>query len=253
MNASSLIKESLRRAGLIVVRSHHASARQLTDPPQGLFDDILFRAFRSQQKLCFLQIGANDGIRADPIRLKILRHGWRGVLVEPLPFFFEQLRKNYAGCPGLKFINAAVDAAAGRRPIYFLDPGLREVPDWSRGLASFDLARLRSAAADLGLGNQAIKEETVPTVTWDELLLELGPRPCDVLVVDAEGHDISLLRAAPLARWRPQVIHFEHACAPEAERLSFYGELIQLGYELATIAGDTIAWRMAAEPSATPR
>lgn len=79
-------------------------------------------------------------------------------------------------------------------------------------------------------------------MTWDRLLAVFGSKPCDVLVIDAEGYDITLLRAAPLDLWRPRVILFEHSCAPAAERLAYYGELIRLGYEIASDGPDTVAW-----------
>jgi FkbM family methyltransferase len=250
MSASSGAKAALHRLGLIVVRRHHAAARYVQDPPRDIFDDLLLRVFPTLENLRFLQIGANDGIRADPIRQKVLDHHWSGLLVEPVPALFAALQKNYAGYAGLQFVNAAIDHQAGERPIFLLQPSLPGLPDWAHGLASFDPARVRQAAGELGLGEEAIVQQTVRTITWDALLADFGARPCDVLLVDAEGYDLPLLRAAPLGRWQPRMIHFEHACATEADRLAFYGELLALGYELASSAGDTIAWRSA--PSSPP-
>ncbi|HVW19731.1 MAG TPA: FkbM family methyltransferase [Opitutaceae bacterium] len=242
MNAGDLVKASLGRFGLIALRKSHPAAPYLADPPRSALDSILLRVFRELHGLRFLQIGANDGVRADPVRAKVLRHEWTGLLVEPLPPLFAQLQANYSGRPGLDFLNAAVDVTAGTRKLYFIRPGLPGIPDWAGGLGSFDLLRLRQAASELKLDEAAIAEQTVPTVTWDDLRRRFGPRPCDLLVIDTEGYDLTLLRAALLARWRPRVIQFEHACSPADERLAIYGELLALGYEIASDEGDTVAW-----------
>lgn len=41
----------------------------------------------------FLQIGANDGRRADPLRKLVMRHKLTGLAVEPLPDIFMELKK----------------------------------------------------------------------------------------------------------------------------------------------------------------
>lgn len=241
MSPTQFAKDLSRRLGFTVVRDSHAAAKYLRAPSDQLFDLVLVRVFPSLHGLRFIQIGANDGVRCDPVRDKVLQYAWSGLLVEPLPPLFAELRRNYAGCPGLEFRNVAVDAAAGARTIHFLRPGL-PVPDWAHGLATFDLGRLQRTARELGRTDADILHEEIRTVTWDELLASTAEPRCDVLVVDAESHDIPILRAAPLRRLRPRVIHFEHGCAAPADRLAFYGELIGLGYELGTEGTDTTAW-----------
>jgi FkbM family methyltransferase len=248
MSITRFFKQFLRRRGLVVARSTNVAVRYLEAEPNTQLDLVLLQAFPRSDGLRFIQIGANDGRRGDPVWHKVHAHGWTGLLVEPMPSVFAELRRNYAGWGGLTFLNAAVDVAAGTRPIYFLRPGLT-VPDWAHGLPTFDRARLERTAAELGLAADAIEQAEIRAVTWDQVLADFGAGPCDVLVVDAEAYDIPILRAAPLRQLRPKVIHFEHSCATLPDRLGFYGELIELGYELATDGPDTTAWlRPAARP-----
>jgi FkbM family methyltransferase len=248
MSLVQLSKRVLRQAGVAVVREHNTTLKYVENPPAGLFDLLLLEVFGSFAGRRFIQIGANDGVRGDPVFYKVRDHGWSGLLIEPLPDLFAELQRNYAGQPGLTFLNAAVDAVAGSRTLHRLRPGLA-VPDWAHGLPTFDRARLQKTAGELGLPADAIIAQEVPTIAWAGVLAAFGNGPCDVLVVDAEAHDIPILRAAPLARLRPRIIHFEHGCAVLADRLAWYGELIGLGYELATDGPDTIAWlRPAASP-----
>lgn len=66
--------------------------------------DFLNRFSRTRRgKVNFIQIGANDGLRNDPVREFIIRDRWQGILVEPLPAVFAMLQHNYAYArnPGL--------------------------------------------------------------------------------------------------------------------------------------------------------
>jgi hypothetical protein len=47
--------------------------------------------YRSQ--ISFIQFGANDGKRGDPINAFAKRHSWSGLVVEPVPEYFSR------GCP----------------------------------------------------------------------------------------------------------------------------------------------------------
>src|SRR5262245_48292496 len=80
------------------------------DPAYEFFD--AFSKGRRGQ-VTFIQIGANDGLRNDPIREFIVRDAWTGVLVEPLPDVFDLLKKNYSGraAARLEFVNAAISSA----------------------------------------------------------------------------------------------------------------------------------------------
>ncbi|MGD1030243.1 MAG: FkbM family methyltransferase [Opitutaceae bacterium] len=238
---TNLLKSALRSFGVIAVRRSNFAAKYLAHPPRCPFDEVLLRAFPSPDGLSFVQIGANDGCRNDPIRKYVSACKWRGVAVEPDPKYFQELCKTYEGCPDVRLLNAAVDTAEGERNLYYLRTDLVPLPDWASGTGSLDLARVQSVAKDLSLPAEAIASRRVKTVTWDSVWAALGAETCDVLVLDTEGHDVVLLRAADLARRRPRVVHFEHSCLAMAERLAFYGELLDAGYELSTSMADTTA------------
>jgi hypothetical protein len=45
----------------------------------------LFLKLLSKDKVRFIQIGANDGIKNDPVHAFIKKYYWTGILVEPIP------------------------------------------------------------------------------------------------------------------------------------------------------------------------
>lgn len=229
----------LRQVGLEIIRSTHPAAAYLRHAPATAFESILLRTFPDLTGLTFVQIGANDGVRCDPIHRFIDRYAWSGVLLEPLPVHFEALRRLHGANPRLRLMQAALDVEAGTRPIYNVRAS--GLPDWAQGLASLDLNRVRQAARDLGLDESAVTEEMVTTVTWQEVWSSLHQRRCDLLLLDTEGYDIHLLRQARLEQHRPRIVHFEHACVSDEERIAFYRELLALGYEISTHGVDTTA------------
>ena len=221
----------------------HAGLPFLEHPPQTAFDLVLLHCFPSLQGLNFLQIGANDGQRADPLTSYLESCAWSGLMFEPLQSNHAALTHRHRGNPRLQIRQAAVDLTGGQRTMYDLDhlshPAL---PDWAHGLGSFSRERVLTAARELRLPDSAVIEQEISTVGWNEVWLEFGDRRCDLLVLDTEGYDLVLLRQADLGQHRPRLIHFEHACANADDRILFYRELIDLGYELATDGPDTTAW-----------
>ena len=229
--------------GMVAITQGHAGCRYVDHPPHGVFDATLLRIFPSLQDLNFIQIGANDGKRFDPIHQFVVKYNWRGMLVEPVPVNFRALQATYAGNCRLILLPAAVDTVPGQRVIYHIRedaPG--NVPEWVWGLASFDRPHLLGTISTMGWTEDVIAAVTVPVITWSEIWQKLPVGKCDVLVIDTEGHDIRLLRAANLAQHRPKLIQFEHTHVSEQERMEFYRELIALGYDLASDRGDTVAW-----------
>ncbi len=244
----TLAKHMLARLGVRAVAAGNIAVRYLDHPPRSLFDVVLLRCFADLRGLRFIQVGANDGQRYDPLAAFIGPHGWQGVMLEPMPAYFGALRRRYGSQPGLTLLQAALDDSAGTRSIYHLAE-CAGLPDWTHGLASLDRSRLAEAARELGLPDTAIASQNVPTVTWDDVRRHLGPGGCDLLVLDTEGFDVPLLRSAGLGEFSPRVIHFEHACAPEPDQAAMHRDLRRLGYEIATEGPDTTAWRPA--PAAT--
>lgn len=236
------LRKTLALGGLELLQKSHPAARYVRHQPTNAFEDVLLRSFTHLDGLRFVQIGANDGQRADPIAHFIDQYQWSGAMYEPLAVNFAALQRRRGQSPGIQLHRAAVDLTTGQRTLYDLSENAKRLlPEWAGGLASFDRERLLNAIAGAGLDETAIVEESVPTVTWAEVWARHGTAPCDLLVLDTEGYDLPLLNAAHLEKNRPRIILFEHGDSPIPERLAMYGRLIALGYELATCEGDTVA------------
>jgi FkbM family methyltransferase len=160
-----------------------------------------------------VQIGSNDGVTGDPV-FPLLRDNpsWGALLVEPVPFLFEQLKRNYAGNKTVQFENVAVSGEAGKKSFHYVDPAARQhIPDlpfWFDQLGSFDRGHIiRHIGSAL---ERLIVTTEVPALPLEDLFERHHVSRIDVLHIDAEGHDWIILQQLDQKRFRPEFILFEH-------------------------------------------
>lgn len=154
----------------------------------------------------FVQVGANDGRLADPIRGYIETGRWHGLMIEPHPAYFADLAGLHGKRPCVALANCAVSDAEGEMELFHLSETRRDAyPPWARGCASLRRERLIEVlagqcsdgeAADVG---EDIDSVRVPVRRLDALLAEHGLDALDILVVDVEGFEINVLKSLDLS------------------------------------------------------
>lgn len=180
----------------------------------------------------FLHIGAYDGAYQDPLPAMAIRHGWRGVMVEPQPPVFERLRENFAGqAERWGFENTAVAAESGEMTFY-------TTRHQSSHVASFDRGNLLRR----GVAPEDIVGVRVPTVTVEDLLARHGAPHAHLIQIDAEGYDGQIIRSIDLTRMRPEIIRYEHVNLFPSERAEVIEHLASHGYRFMLENADTIAF-----------
>ncbi|MCF3648693.1 FkbM family methyltransferase [Synoicihabitans lomoniglobus] len=202
----------------------------------------MHRAFRDLHGLRFLQIGANDGQRNDPIFSFIRAFGWHGTLVEPNLDFVVKLESLHRRAPRIRIVPAAIAEGRATRPFYRIDASIPGLPNFAQGLATLDYNRILTACRDLGLSDSGIVQDMIDVIVWSDLDPESRLAETEVLVIDAEGYDLTLLRLWDWQRVRPPIVHFEHACADPAEYRHFLGELSGYGYDYVVEGDNTTAF-----------
>lgn len=233
-------KDLAYRAGLRVSR--------LTVPE--FLEPLLHRQLDRKGRLVFVQVGGNDGRSFDPIYRFVMRHRDRvsGVIVEPVPEYFRELRKSYRGHPGVTTVNAAIHAHEREMTIYRVDSSrLNSLPSWAKGSASFNLAHLQR----LNLSPEAIVAERVPCITLDELVETHLPTGAaaelDLLQVDTEGYDAEIIRTIDFDRVSPAIIRFEHGVGQGMLDREAFRTLLDIlhrqGYACAVERLDVTAYR----------
>ena len=196
-----------------------------------LADVIYGRMFEVGQDLTFVQIGAFDGVTADPLHKYIGRHGWRGVLLEPQPEAAGQLRELYSRNDRIMVLEAALDRERGRRTLFTVMSA--NVPTWARGMASFQRDHIVKHAYLIPGLEGMIRESTVDCIRFDHVFAHLASERLDLLQIDAEGADAQILGLFPFDRVKPAIVHWEIKNLTVAEREECLERLLRFGYRFA--------------------
>ena len=102
-------------------------------------DLILVQYFTRKQEGNLVQIGSNDGVKFDRLYSFVTQHKCKGLVIEPLSYYFKKLKENYAFYPDIIPVNCAIHVEKKRANIYYINPTkLAEFPDWINGIGSFN-------------------------------------------------------------------------------------------------------------------
>lgn len=194
------------------------------------FEDILEFQYSRSRHFTFMVVGAFDGLTNDPMSRFTRTHECDGIFIEPQPAAFKRLCANWTGFPNHIFLNLAVDRTSGFRDIYFVPPGIEELPDWTEQLASFRPDHLLSHEAKAPGMSRHIRKESIHTISFEDLLVRFDLKALDVLQIDAEGMDAQLLAWFPFDRVRPSVLYYETAHMSPDEHQAVRARLAALGY-----------------------
>jgi FkbM family methyltransferase len=197
------------------------SVRKLSDVQQRR---LLKRYADRKQNIFFVQVGSNDAEFGDPIKCYVKEKCWRGIMIEPVPYIFERLRRNYES-ERIQIMCCAVTEQPGQYPFCSLkqdkDPNL---PRWYDQLGSFRkdiILKHSDLIPDL---ESRIQKINVRGLTYNQVLGELNVKKVDLLHVDTEGYDYIIIRQVKLDASGPEFVLFEHRHMSVSERR----ELLQL-------------------------
>jgi FkbM family methyltransferase len=204
--------------------------------PRRLAAPRLLRAFaEAYPRAVFVEIGSNDGEQHDHLQPFILSSAWRGVMVEPVPYVFERLQRNYGGTPGISLDNSAIADHDGSRPFYYLAEASEEerdaLPGWYDGIGSFSREAVLSHAREIPDIESRVVEKELPTLTYESLCERHGLHKVDLLLIDVEGYDWDLIRAIDFDRGLPRLVVYEHYHLARHERKVCRTYMEELGYE----------------------
>lgn len=204
-----------------------------------LLDSIIYKFYNP--KFFFIQIGANDGKRFDPIFEIVSELNLSGLVIEPIKEYFEDLVRNYSGSVNVIPINKAIYSESIELKM-FKHIRDREAPDWVNGIASIQKEHYKKS----GINEKNIIEEVVNAITYDKLFNDYNVSNIDLLVVDTEGYDYDLIKMFPFEKYRPKIIYFEHDLKENVMTKEQFVEILTLltlnRYKIITTENDCIAY-----------
>lgn len=201
------------------------------------------------KKFNFLQVGANDGVKSDPLNKIIRKYDISGILLEPIPEIFEILENNSKKFNSLKKQKLVLENIAlvpegtyGKMSFYkFSNLNGQDNHNLS-GFTTANKKKLLSIKNALRINNEIseikVDFESVPFFLKKRSLLNLN-----LLVLDAEGMDIDLLMSFLNNKNYPKIIHMEILDEPCKRILTVINELEKNGYKVGGDQSDLIAYR----------
>jgi FkbM family methyltransferase len=206
------------------------------------------RTFRKKSSVFFVQVGAADGVKSDPIHdLIITDRRWTGIFIEPVGFVFQRLKRNYRNADRFIFENVAIATRRGKKKFYYVsEEAEAELGDDLRYrydlVGSFDkdhvLEHFQHFHGDI---EPYIIEEEINCVPLQEILDSNHVETLDLLVVDTEGFDYVVLSQVNFNKYNPLAIVYEHKHLSVHERKKAKALLKASGYNLVEYGIDTLA------------
>jgi FkbM family methyltransferase len=203
----------------------------------------LFRRYLSDD-FFFIQIGANNGQRFDPIHhlLSSEKELIRGVAVEPVQEYFNELQETYRDFPGIKLVRKAIHNTENTMTIYKIDPSLTNVPEKFKGMASFDSYNFKKD----GISESDIITEEVLCISLKSLIEQEQVEKIHLLQIDTEGYDLEIIKKLDFNKLKPKIINFEHRwmynLASNEDLFPVFRILIDNGYQILFNGNDALAF-----------
>jgi FkbM family methyltransferase len=201
------------------------------------------KAFRYRKDIFVLKIGANDGMKNDPIGDYLLSDSrYHGVLVEPVPHYARMLADNFGLTTRFSIEQVAVSHSSGRMKIYYIAenaPDLLgkyfDVPAL-RGIASLDRDHvLKHLAPEY---HSIVESDTVECLTVKDLLKRNHIEQIDLLHIDAEGCDWIILQQFDFNLVRPTIVLFERKHLNRDDQEAARSMMENAGYQVQAMETD---------------
>lgn len=197
---------------------------------------------RRHKDFFFIQIGSNDGVSGDPIHKFVAEYGWRGLLIEPVPYLYQKLLTSYQGVSGLFFENVAIDKESGEKSFFYIKSAdTAGKVFWYEKIGSFNKAHLLEHRDKIPDFNSRLTEEKVSCSTLKALLQKYHIAKINLLHIDAEGYDYEIIKTVPFAETKPQMILYENKHLNPGDKAACKNFLRSYGYKLIK-SKDTFAY-----------
>lgn len=224
------------------------------------FNRIVYQraVFEELSDSTMIIIGANIGDTTSDDSFPLLKDykGVRKILVEPIPYLFEQLSSNVEkhGIQNATLVNAAIGESNGLATMYCWDPNLmstRAWPDWFSQVCSFSRSRLYNQSYDtarFGALQEDIVEVSVERVTVRNLFETHAGSMEDISViqVDTEGFDYNVMIQLPFddLSFRPCVITWEYVLLSNSQNSELVSWIIKFGYAFELELQNIVMYRV---------
>lgn len=153
-------------------------------------NSLIARLFRETTKdLFFVEIGSNCFDTLEPLA----EQGWKGIIVEPVPYYFSKLKR----IKGITYEQVGIGMEIGYKSFYYIPEETiieNNLPFWATGIGSFEMHTLIKEHH----WERFVKEIKVTQIPIRALLYKYNVEHIDYLKIDTEGYDCKILLSMDL-------------------------------------------------------
>ena len=157
-------------------------------------DVLLARCFEGKNDGFYVDVGAED-----PVEGSITKHfyerGWKGINIEPVPFFFNRISSDRPRDINLNCVASDRD-----------DQTLNLCVSEGTGLSTLEVERQEALKRN---PERAVQHIEVQSQTLNSIFSTYATKQIDFLKIDVEGHELAVLRGLDLTTHHPRVIVIE--------------------------------------------
>jgi len=179
------------------------------------------------EDIFFLEIGAFDGKSFDGLYKYTHNNNWKGIFVEPINEYFQQLQLNFQNIENKVFENSAITDENKQYEI----KRLKLDKKWAKGSSSL---------VDNDNNNKhSYFSETINGITFDTLVKKYDIQKIDVLQIDTEGYDYRILKQI-IPTFLPKYIKVEQRHLSYMDKKKIKTLLSECNYEFNRVGLDYI-------------
>lgn len=235
-----MIQKILNKLGLVIYKINYHKMNYHSYSSFNPLEQLIIKNLNDD--FFYIQIGANDGISFDPIYPILKGKPIYGIALEPVKDIFDELVENFKDRPNIKLLNLAIHKSKKKEIIYRVNPSIKNLPNWTKGIGSFNKDHYKLTSID----KEYIIEELVNCISWDELIENYNIEKIDLLQIDTEGYDLKIIESIEFDKIKPTIISFEHGLMENIMTFDQFSLcqkiLMKEGYNLIILERDAIAY-----------
>lgn len=201
--------------------------------------EILERNYKKGYNFSFIQVGANDGKSFDFLYEFVSNRKSKGIVIEPIAEYFDELDKNYAFNEQIITINKAIHPVEKKVTLYKVNPNNKDkYPEWVKGIASLDPNHHKKLNVQ---SDDMIEEEVEAIPLMNVISSSLKNNRLDYFQVDTEGFDYDVIKMLNFNVVQPKIIKYESVNLKEEQQVELISFFKSKGYYVFKEVNDTLA------------
>mgnify|MGYP003956164345 CR=1 FL=1 len=205
-------------------------------------EGILISQILGKEKIKIIQVGANDGIKGDPLYNFVVKFNNKIKLlaIEPQEGPFNQLKKNYSNSRNIFFSQKAIGDGS-EKEFYSFNKNYSKFHNTDNTFdrhSSFEKTHLIERLTNSNIKNNEINNyiniSKIKSYKLHEIIDDINDdfNEIDFLQIDAEGYDDEVIKNSSIEKYKFKFINYEFKNLSEKRLNNLHEYLQQNGYEI---------------------